>query len=58
MRWWESLMNSVLSVKMQDGLGRGLFWGEYTVLRNLVRSLRSIVKIFGNVNVAMFLQVG
>ena len=51
-------MNSVLSVKMQDGLGRGLFWGEYTVLRNLVRSLRSIVKIFGNVNVAMFLQVG
>ena len=39
-------MNSLLSVKMQDGQGRGLFWGEYIVLRNLVRSPRSIVKNF------------
>lgn len=41
----------------QIGQGRGLFWGEYIVLRNLVNLWDQQSKIFCDVNVAMFLQV-
>ena len=62
-RWWESLMNSLLSVKMQDALLKldriegclgesTLFWETWWCLWDQQS------KIFGNVNVAMFLQVG